>query len=193
MCGLTVIYSRIMGTTACFSQWATTSMLSCSIWSTLTWPAWCSLNITAAPPGDSLGADVSGATSPPPSPLPSCHMRLVLVRNLPLAFCCVVTRQCVFVLITWSFNVQMSPGRWHWWTIILVLWGVWPARCFQDVVIGNTRYHPNPHLSVTCRCSHSRSGLRCHHYWPRAAPLLERGTPTLRGTLLPEVLPSPLV
>lgn len=76
-----------MGTAAWFSRLAAAGVLSRGIRGALTRPAQCSLNITAAPPGDSPGADVIRATSPLLPPLPtSCHTRLVLLRNPAVAF-----------------------------------------------------------------------------------------------------------
>lgn len=124
-----------MGTAAWFSQWVTASVISCSMWSALSWPAWYSLSITAVmftkALADSLGTDVSRVTSPLPSLLPGCHTCLVKARNPLLAFCCVVTRKMCVCSNTMRFQCEELS-----WLVALTechagATGVWLANCFQ--------------------------------------------------------------
>lgn len=86
MCGLTVIYSRIMGTAAWRSRRAAASVLSRGTQGAPAPAARCSLSITAAPPGDSPGADVSRAASPCRPAV--THVRAAEKPSPRLLMCC---------------------------------------------------------------------------------------------------------
>lgn len=192
MCGLTVIYSPIMGTAAWFSQWAITGMLSCSIWSTLTWPAWHSLNITAVPSGDSLGADVSRATSPPLSLPPSCHAHLTLVRNPLLAFCCLVTRQCIC-----PNNVKFQCEELSWLMAPMEhhpgAASIWPASHFWGDISGE-KHSLSPKSPPPCGVQILSQRVWAL-LWPQLAPgssLVREGHPDPAQYLPPQGPPQPL-
>lgn len=192
MCGLTVIYSRIMGTAAWFSRRAAAIMLSLSRGTrgALARRARCSLSITLRLRVTARA--LMSALPHPPAAVPAGELSHTGAAEKPsprLLMCCDQT-MCVC-----PDNGKFRCEELSWPTALMLLMVL---RAFGRRIafrvtqaMGNTWCRPYPHLPPVCRSSRSGQGFAAITAGP-GSDMVRKEDPDPAQCPLHDILPSSL-